>query len=49
MKNMFVIPPFTYFEVTSYLITFFKNNPRFFYNYKNTPFYLHFKFFKSFT
>jgi hypothetical protein len=35
---MFTKPPFTYFEVTSYPITFCKNNPKFFCNYKNTLF-----------
>jgi hypothetical protein len=35
---MFAKPPFTYFEVTSHPNTFCKNNPRFFYNYKNTLF-----------
>jgi hypothetical protein len=44
---MFAKPPFTYFEITSYPNTFCKNNPRFFCNYKDTPFYLHFKFSKA--
>jgi hypothetical protein len=35
---MFAKSPFTYFEITSYLTTFCKNNPRFFCNYKNTLF-----------
>jgi hypothetical protein len=35
---MFAKAPFTYFEITSYLITFCKSNPMFFYNYKNTLF-----------
>jgi hypothetical protein len=37
-KSMFAKPPFIYFEVTPYPNTFCKNNPRFFCNYKNTPF-----------
>jgi hypothetical protein len=35
---MFTKSPFTYFGITSYPITFCKNNPRFFCNHKNTLF-----------
>jgi hypothetical protein len=44
---MFAKSPFTYFEITSHPNTFCKNNPTFFCNYKNTLFYLYFKFSKA--
>jgi hypothetical protein len=43
---MFAKPPFTYFEVISYPITFCKNNPSFSIITK-IPLYLHFKFSKA--